>query len=106
MQTRIMYLERKAGNLTGEARIGRVRFSKTGKTLYMDVATRWENWFKSGVSLVWVVNPQSQQIQILRRGSQKGSCLKADDEITGEHVFPHFCQKVHEFFPNRRPMQS
>ena len=27
-----MYIERKAGNLTGEARIGRVTFSKTGKT--------------------------------------------------------------------------
>ena len=33
MQTRIMYIERKAGGLTGEARIGRVTFSKTGKTL-------------------------------------------------------------------------
>lgn len=34
MQSRIMYIERKAGELTGEARIGRVTFSKTGKTLY------------------------------------------------------------------------
>jgi len=33
MQSRIMYIERKAGELTGEARIGRVTFSKTGKTL-------------------------------------------------------------------------
>lgn len=33
MQTRVMYIERKAGELTGEARIGRVAFSKTGKTL-------------------------------------------------------------------------
>jgi hypothetical protein len=29
-----MYIERKAGALTGEARIGRVSFSKTGRTLY------------------------------------------------------------------------
>lgn len=29
-----MYIECKAGGLTGEARIGRVFFSKTGKTLY------------------------------------------------------------------------
>ncbi|MDQ3815620.1 MAG: 1-deoxy-D-xylulose-5-phosphate synthase [Armatimonadota bacterium] len=29
-----MYIERKAGNLTGTARIGRVTFSKTGRTLY------------------------------------------------------------------------
>jgi hypothetical protein len=31
---RIMYIERKAGGLDGTARIGRVRFSKTGQTLY------------------------------------------------------------------------
>lgn len=30
----VMYIERKAGNLTGPARIGRVTFSKTGKTIY------------------------------------------------------------------------
>ena len=33
-KTRIMYLERKAGNLTGPARIGRVTHSKTGATIY------------------------------------------------------------------------
>lgn len=32
--TRIMYIEQKAGELTGRARIGRVTFSRTGKTLY------------------------------------------------------------------------
>ena len=34
MKSRIMYIERKAGVLTGEARIGRVTFNKTGRTLY------------------------------------------------------------------------
>lgn len=34
MNPRIMYIESKAGGLTGPARIGRVRFSKTGATLY------------------------------------------------------------------------
>jgi hypothetical protein len=34
MKSRIMYIECKAGALTGPARIGRVTFSKTGKTLY------------------------------------------------------------------------
>lgn len=33
-KTRVMYLERKAGNLTGPARIGRVTHSKTGATIY------------------------------------------------------------------------
>ncbi len=34
MKSRIMYVERKAGQLTGPARIGHVTFSKTGRTLY------------------------------------------------------------------------
>ena len=33
-KTRIMYIERKAGGLTGPARIGRVSYSKTGSTIY------------------------------------------------------------------------
>lgn len=34
MKSRIMYIEDKSGGLTGPARIGRVTFSKTGRTLY------------------------------------------------------------------------
>lgn len=33
-RSRIMYIENKAGGLEGPARIGRVHFSKSGKTLY------------------------------------------------------------------------
>jgi hypothetical protein len=31
---RIMYIERKAGSLTGPARIGRVTFNRTGQTIF------------------------------------------------------------------------
>jgi hypothetical protein len=34
MKPRIMYIECKTNGLTGPARIGRVTFSKTGKTIY------------------------------------------------------------------------
>lgn len=34
MKTRIMYIENKSGGLSGPARIGRVRLSKTGRTLF------------------------------------------------------------------------
>src|SRR5437763_11823888 len=34
MKPRIMYIERKSNGLSGPARIGRVTFSQTGKTLY------------------------------------------------------------------------
>lgn len=33
-KSRIMYIENKSGGIEGPARIGRVYFSKTGKTLY------------------------------------------------------------------------
>ncbi len=39
MQTRIMYIEYKGEGLTGEARIGRVTFSKTGKSVRYDGKT-------------------------------------------------------------------
>ena len=62
MRTRIMYIEDKSESLNGPARIGRVTFSKTGRTLrygsqefcslkgngfksnYFDVATGDEYW--------------------------------------------------------------
>jgi len=34
LKSRIMYIENKSESLSGEARIGRVTFSKTGKTIY------------------------------------------------------------------------
>jgi len=34
MKPRIMYIENKSADLSGPARIGRVTFSKTGKTIY------------------------------------------------------------------------
>ena len=34
MKSRIMYIEDKSNGLVGEARIGRVTFSKSGKTIY------------------------------------------------------------------------
>jgi len=34
MKTRILYIENKSGGHTGPARIGRVTFSKSGRTIY------------------------------------------------------------------------
>ena len=39
MRPRIMYIENKSGSLNGRGRIGRVTFSKTGKTIYYDGKT-------------------------------------------------------------------
>jgi hypothetical protein len=39
MKTRIMYIEYKGEELTGEARIGRVKFSKTGLSIHYNDKT-------------------------------------------------------------------
>lgn len=39
LEPRLLYIERKAGFLTGEAHIGRVTFSKTAKPIYYQVQT-------------------------------------------------------------------
>jgi len=77
-----MYIERKAGNLTGPARIGRVTFSKTGATIYYkglefrslkgrgfkanyyEVATHEEYWIsgprKDGSDALYSTNIQAE----------------------------------------------
>ena len=67
-----MYIERKAGEVTGDARIGRVTFSKTFRTMYYDgkeflkvkgykynfehIATVNEQLLKAGVRLAGILN--------------------------------------------------
>ena len=60
-----MYIERKSGQLTGEARIGRVTFSKTGRTLrYRDLALarcgngyKWNHLEVASGEEFWVSGP-------------------------------------------------
>ena len=48
MKSRIMYIENKADGLSGPARIGRVSFSKSGKTIYYGGKTfQRGNFFKA-----------------------------------------------------------
>lgn len=67
-KTRIMYIERKDDGLTGPARIGRVTFSQTGKSIYY----------------------QGRLLQSL-----KGSGFKANyfDAATGEQYWISGCKK-------------
>ena len=61
-KSRIMYMEYKGGGLTGPARIGRVRFSKTGKSIYY----------------------RDQKFQRLKRGGYKANYF---DAATGEEYW-------------------
>ncbi len=65
MKARIMYIESKADGLTGPARIGRVSFSKTGRTIYYqgDAFRRFRgfkaNYYKVGTGEeYWISGPK------------------------------------------------
>lgn len=88
-RTRIMYIECKAGELTGPARIGRVTLSKTGATLYykdhqfrslkgagfkanyFDIETGDEYWIsgprKDGADALYATNIQTEVDEDVRQ---------------------------------------
>ena len=91
MKPRIMYIERKAGSLTGPARIGRVTFSQTGRTLYYR-GQRFQSLkgmgFKSNYYDVetgedyWISGPKRDGGDALYGGSTP---IEIDDDVREEY---------------------
>jgi hypothetical protein len=88
---RIMYIERKAGALTGAARIGRVTFSKTGRTLYYRGQTFQSlkgAGFKSNYYCVetgedyWISGPKRRGGDALYGGSTP---IEIDEDVREEY---------------------
>jgi len=88
---RIMYIECKAGGLTGAARIGRVTFSKTGRTLYYDGQTFQSlkgAGFKSNYYCVetgddyWISGPKRRGGDALYGGSTP---IEIDEDVREEY---------------------
>lgn len=88
---RIMYIECKAGGLTGAARIGRVSFSKTGRTLYYRGRTFQSlkgAGFKSNYYCVetgedyWISGPKRRGRDALYGGSTP---IQIDDDVREEY---------------------
>ena len=88
---RIMYIECKAGGLTGAARIGRVTFSKTGRTLYYRGQTFQSlkgAVFKSNYYAVntganyWISGPKRRGGDALYGGSKP---IEIDDDVREEY---------------------
>jgi len=57
-----------------------------------------DEYFKAGVDLIWIVNPENQTVRI-QRTDGTGNFLHAHDSITGETVLPGLSVRVSEFFP-------
>jgi len=88
---RIMYIECKAGGLTGNARIGRVTFSKTGRTLYyrgQRIQSLKGAGFKSNYYNVdtgedyWISGPKRNGGDTLYGGSTP---VEIDDDVREEY---------------------
>jgi hypothetical protein len=103
---RIMYIERKAGGLTGAASIGRVTFSKTGKMLYYQ-GQRFQSLkgkgFKSNYYDVdsgedyWISGPKRSGGDALYGGNAR---IKVDEDVREEYWFNIRRQpaRIHERF--------
>jgi hypothetical protein len=88
---RIMYIECKAGGLTGPARIGRVTFSQTGRTLYCR-GQKFQSLkgagFKSNYYDVetgedyWISGPKRNGGDALYGGN---SSIEIDDDVREEY---------------------
>lgn len=88
---RIMYIECKAGGLTGPARIGRVTFSQTGRTLYYGGLTFQSlkgRGFKSNYYCVetgedyWISGPKRRGGDALYGGSAP---IDIDEDVREEY---------------------
>jgi hypothetical protein len=88
---RIMYIECKAGALTGEVRIGRVTFSQTGRTLYYrdhKFQSLKGKGFKSNYYDVdtgadyWISGPKRDGGDLLHGGSTP---IEIDEDVREEY---------------------
>jgi hypothetical protein len=88
---RVMYIECKAGGLVGDARIGRVSFSKTGRTLYyrgLTFRSLKGGGFKSNYYCVetgedyWISGPKRRGGDALYGGSMR---IEIDEDVRNEY---------------------
>lgn len=91
-RSRIMYVEDKSDELEGDARIGRVYFSKTGKTLYYSGRTFQSlngSGFKSNYFDIengdefWISGPRKDKNNRLYGGNQG---VEIDEDIKEEYI--------------------
>jgi Uma2 family endonuclease len=69
--------------------------------LFHDVDEKIDEYLSAGVSLVWVVSPETRSVHVYRRQADpeaRSALHQGDDTITGEDVLPGFSCKVADFF--------
>jgi hypothetical protein len=90
-RSRLMYIEDKSGGLEGDARIGRVYFSKSGKTLYYrgkKFRSLKGSGFKANFFVVgtgdeyWISGPRRDRDDRLYGGSRG---VEVDEDVAAEY---------------------
>jgi hypothetical protein len=92
MRSRIMYIESKAEGLNGPARIGRVTFNKTGRTLYykgQSFQSLKGHGFKANYretetgEQYWISGPRRDGLD--RLYGKSASVVEIDDDVREEY---------------------
>lgn len=66
--------------------------------LAAEVAEKVEEYLAAGISLVWVIHPELQTVEIHRRDGSVTK-LHKNDELAGEDALAGFRCKVADLFP-------
>jgi hypothetical protein len=92
MRSRIMYIESKAEGLNGPARIGRVTFNRTGRTLYyrgrsfqsLKGSGFKANYFDTGTGdAYWISGPRRDGLD--RLYGKSALVVEIDDDVREEY---------------------
>lgn len=66
--------------------------------LYTDVEAKVQEYLHAGVPIVWIANPNTRTLQVLRPNRSESTRLSEHDTLTGEDVVPGFEIQVDELF--------
>jgi len=67
-----------------------------------EIAEKVDEYLAAGVSVVWVVNPASETVEIHQPGVQ-GTILHAADELRCDSLLPGFRCRVSKLFEVKAP---
>lgn len=67
--------------------------------LYCNVENKVEEYLRSGVKMVWLVNAKLQTLRVFRENIFNMKQVGPDDELTGDDILPGFSCPVAELFP-------
>ena len=70
--------------------------------LASEVNEKIDEYLSAGVSLVWVIDPDSKTVSVYRKDGSTAR-LRESDELSGEDVIPGFSCKVNDIFADVMP---